>query len=668
MTFADIIGLLGYMALTGAFILCAALIPLSLLLHFRRPAGLEELSVWLAHAQSALLGLAVLSLGLLLQMGAYEYEAVFNAVENAMRPLERLGGLWSGQASSLLFFSFILSAAISLAVRLAEHLKPAYAKTILLALETTLLFFILPDVFFANPFVKLWMLPSGVIQSAVFPAEGAALLVSTDGQGMNPSLRHAAMLLHPPTLYLGLVGFFIPYAFQLAALLQGDDPAGWARPLYPITLAAWLFLTLGMFLGSWWAYTILGWGGYWGWDSVEIAGLVPWLLSFGLLHSMRMQLRGFSYQRWINWLTAAIVILTLFGILVTRSGILESVHAYASGAMGPVLTVLIGLHLAAWLFLTGYRRGQSPAGEKSASRAWEDRILRWFNLCLVVLVMVCLFGQTLPLTSQLFGAPALSFSAADYERWSAPFFLILLILTAFCPLAPLLDAQPERAKREVIVLALLSLPLPVMLLFRYPLGLAAAGGFWAAAFLLLSWLAYFLRAWLLPRLRGGKSAPGARLGVILIHLGLVLLALGVLGVESLSRSYEGQLAPGDTLELEGYAFTAGESSAYISDSGNVVFELPVMVASATGSRALLPAMIHYTKLGTLYARPALAPGWLQDVQVILEDTPEPPNPFFPLRVTFFPLINWIWVGGTLMAIGGLLGLAGRKSELRSTSK
>jgi hypothetical protein len=267
MNITDFIGLIGYMGLTGPFILCAALILLTLFLHFHRPQGLEDLAVWVTHAQTILLGLAVFSLGILMQMGAFQYQIVFNAVEKAMSPLERLGGLWSAQATSMLFFSFVLSAAASLSIGIARRVKAAYIKTILLTLEITLIFLLLPTAFFTNPFVKTWMLPSGDITAAVFAPANTVLAVPTDGQGMNPSLRHIAMLLHPPMLYMGLIGLFLPYAFLLAALLQGDDPAASVGVLYPYMLAAWVFLTIGMFLGSWWAYTILGWGGYWGWDA-----------------------------------------------------------------------------------------------------------------------------------------------------------------------------------------------------------------------------------------------------------------------------------------------------------------------------------------------------------------------------------------------------------------
>ena len=660
MHITDIIGLIGYLGLTSALILCAFLVLLSLLLHFRRNGKLENLAGWLTHTQTFLLGLAVLSLAVLMQLGAYEYELVFNVIEESMTPLDRLGGLWSGQASSLLFFSFILSVAASYSLKLARRIgKEAYTPTILTVLEITLLFFMIPTVITANPFVKIWMLPSGAISSAIFQPDNAVLVVSTDGQGMNPSLRHIAMLLHPPTLYLGLIGFFVPYAFLLASLLRGEDDLGWLGPLFPSVLASWVFLTLGMLLGSWWAYSILGWGGYWGWDAVEISGLLPWLLSFGLIHSMRMQLRGLEYRRWIAFFSASITLLTLFGILITRSGLLESVHAYSSGAMGPALTALILLHLAACVLIFTRQRKALQILVPFKQASYSDRLTRLFNLCLVGLVLIYLFGQTLPLTSQLFGSESQSFSAGQYETYSAPLLLLLLVLTALCPYPSPAHDRPLWANRKKII-GLLSLAgLPVLaLLYFYALSLPAILGFWAAFFLLLSWLAALWRDWL--RTLSTRKKPRTRLSVLLLHIGLAIMALGIMGVETLSSVYEGQLVPGDSVAIGAYTIHAGTPQEYTNPDGNLVFELPVRLDNDAFAHGLLPAILYYTKLDTLYAHPAIAYGWLQDVQVIMEELPEPSNRVYPLRVAFFPLISWIWAGGALMALGGLLGLVKRR--------
>ncbi len=660
MYITDIIGLIGYLGLTSALILCAVIVLITLWLHFKPSKNLEKLAGWLTHTQTLLLALAVLALGILLQMGAYEYEVVFNAIEENMTPLERFGGLWAGQASSLLFWSFIMSCAVSLSLRIAKRIgKETYIPTILLALELTLLFFLIPDVFFANPFVKVWMHPSGAISTSVFPPDSAILVVSTDGQGMNPSLRHIAMLLHPPTLYLGLIGFFIPYAFLLAALLRGENEFIWVRPLFPLVLASWFFLTLGMFLGSWWAYTILGWGGYWGWDAVEISGLLPWLLSFGLIHSIRMQLRGLEYRRWIAIFSAGITLLTMFGILITRSGLLESVHAYASGAMGPALTTLILMHLLAVVFLFARELDTFKKPLPFKESIYIDRITRLFNICLVGLVLIYLFGQTLPLTSQLFGAESLSFNASQYEIYSSPLLIILIVLTALCPFESHGQKQPLQTSRGKLILLLAASALPAVLLFvRFPLSLLALMGFWVASFLLMSWLAALWRDYLHPIIT--KRKPRVRLGVLILHIGLAIMALGIMGVETLSSVYEGMLVPGESAEMGTSTVSAGTPQEYLDPEGNLIFELPVQLMSGSKASDLLPAIIHYTKLGTLYSHPAIAYSWLQDAQVIMKDLPEPPNRIYPLRVTFFPLISWIWAGGGLMALGGLLGILRKK--------
>ena len=658
MDLSTFIGFLGYLCSSTAMILSAVLVLLTLLLHFHPAGAIAKLTRSLTLLQTFLLTAAVLVLAVLLQLGAYEYETVFNAVENSMPPFQRLGGLWSGQASSLLFWSFLLSLATSIAMLIGRNnTNEGTTKTILLVLQITLLFFLIPDNLFTNPFNKTWMLPSGEIVASFFPPNDALLAVAADGQGMNPGLRHIAMLLHPPALYLGLIGFFIPYAFFINALLRGKDIFAWVRKSFPIVVASWFFLTLGMLLGSWWAYTIQGWGGYWGWDAVEISGLLPWLLSFGLIHSMRMHLRGFDYRCWIAFYTLAIVHSTLFGILITRSGLLDSIHAYTSGAMGPALTALILLHIAAAVVLMVTRRNaifKQPATSKTNQ---TDKIIRLFNICLVILVLICLIGQTFPLTSQLLLPQSQSFSIQDYERWTAPFFLLLILLTALC----VWDDKSQSKRWLFITVAVSALP-PLVLLFRTSISLYAALGFWSVAFLLLSWLGSLLRDFLLPRITHKKSH--VRLPVIMIHLGLAIIACGILGVETLASEYEGLLLPGSPVEIADCELQANALRETLDTNGNVIFELPLQLSCASKTTILHPAIIHYTKLGTMTTQPGLDYGWLQDTQIILENISTGTDQACQLRIRFFPLMSWIWAGGGLMASGAFLGFFHKKKKAK----
>lgn len=657
MNINDLAGTIGYVGLTGAFFVCSVLVLASAYLHFRNNDSLEGLLKILVHIQTGLVTLAFLCLALLLQKGAFEYELVFNAIENGMTSLERLGGLWAGQASSLLFWSLVMSVGVSLSLLLTKALPPlGYLKTVVLILHSTLLFFIIPIVFISNPFAKLWMMPAGEIAASVFPPDGAALLVAVDGQGMNPQLRHIAMMLHPPTLYLGLVGFFLPYAFALAGLIHRDTEHSWIKPLFPVALSAWVFLTIGMILGSWWAYTILGWGGYWGWDAVEISGLLPWLVSFGLVHSLRLHLRGKPFRRWAYGFTFACVILIILGILITRSGILESVHAYASGAMGPVLTILVLGNLGVVLFFSFSRKSLLSEPVQTTPLSFQDKLFRWFNLCITALLLIYLFGQTLPLTSQMVTGQAASFTPELYEQISAPLLFVLCVVTALCAQARLAEKSLRQFWHKVLLLSSLALVVPVAVQVLAETTLLTFLGFWVTGFLLISWAEALIQL-LLARNTTAGAPP--RLGMVLIHLGLAVMATGIMGVETLTTPHDITLAPGQSSTLSGFTLTVLDRNQRITEEGNVIFEETLEIVSPRGRKqALTTSIDHLSKFGSLHAEPATMAMFFQDIQIVLKEVPQSRTSAAPFRITFFPLMSWIWVGGGLMAGGGVLSLLG----------
>ncbi len=207
----------------------------------------------------------------------------------------------------------------------------------------TLVFFLVMIIFFENPFARIWQPPLGQPLKAMFPPAGAELLVQADGRGLNPLLRHPGMIIHPPMLYLGFVSFVIPYAFAIAALITGRTDDRWIRITRRWTLVAWLFLSLGLILGGRWAYDVLGWGGYWGWDPVEIAAFMPWLTGTAFLHSVMIQEKRGMLKHWNMVLIILTYDLVIFGTFLTRSGVLSSVHAFAQSAIGPLFFVFIGL-------------------------------------------------------------------------------------------------------------------------------------------------------------------------------------------------------------------------------------------------------------------------------------------------------------------------------------
>ncbi|MCD6577405.1 MAG: cytochrome c biogenesis protein CcsA [Anaerolineaceae bacterium] len=666
MTLNSLFGLSGFLGITAAFIICMSLIILSIAKRSKKSSNFDDTVYILLYTQTILLGLALLSLNLLLQRNAFEYSVVFNSIESAMSWYQRLGGMWSGQTSSLLFWSLIMSAAGLLAVSLARRFSyNLYIPSIVLIFECTLIFFILPDIFFNSPFERFWLLPSENITQALFQPLGAVLYIPADGQGMNPSLFHTAMLLHPPFLYMGLIGFFIPYSFALSSLIQNDHKTDWVKLIFPYVLATWISLTIGMFLGSWWAYTISGWGGYWGWDAVEISGLLPWMLSFGLIHSMRMHDRRRLDMKWVNLFSMGIIIFILLGILITRSGVLESVHAYTNGAMGPALTFLVTLHLLVVIYFAHKSSSYNNKEPAKQPASYSEKLIKWFNICLIVLVVLYFFGQTLPLSSQLILGEKRSFSQSNYETASGFPLLVLVILAALHPIAHQKDADENKFKRLLSALILISAFCPLILLVFSNANIYTLAGFWAAAFLLCSWLYAFGCRVLSPFITNFKQKEQVLkkmgLGSIVIHLGFAVMVFGILGVENFSSSYDVYLGEGDEATVGRFVIVGKNERDTINANNIVRSEFSVTVNSPIEpQRELTPVVEYYPKLDVFNARPAIYNNIFYDLKIVIHQLPDTMVEETGLYIAIFPLMSWIWVGGVLMVIGGLTTLFARK--------
>jgi cytochrome c-type biogenesis protein CcmF len=648
----DFLGILGYSSLIIALGLCSVTILTSLITLLKKNAYLGAYLIS-STAQPFAIGIAVFSLGWLLVNNVFEYTLVFNAVEKGMPWYYKLSGLWSGQASSLMFWSLILSLFIAFFVNLAiKNLHGSYAAIVALVLTAGLIFYLIPVIFITNPFERLWQLLDGTMLEAFLAPASSGLIVPVDGQGMNPSLRHPAMLMHPPTLYIGLVGFFVPFALALAGLALGDKDHSWIRKSYPVVVFSWVFLTAGMFLGSWWAYTILGWGGYWGWDAVEIAGLLPWLLSFGLIHSMQMQMRGKDFLRWIYIFSGLIVFFILSGILITRSGILESVHAYSAGVMGPVLSVLILLNMVPFVYFFFKRGMHLTHVESSDSNSIADKLANLLNVSIILLVLIYFVGQTFPLTSLLFIGQKVSWTQEIYERLSSPVLLAVMGLTALFPLADEKSGKLIGNIRLAVVLLAGSAIFPIYLLFNTPINLYGAFGFWIVGFLILAWLVKLGSEMVKKKTLVLKVFS---LGMVLVHLGLGLTAWGILGSENLSRQYDISIEVGEQKEIGGFSITGQSREMKITEMRTEIYMFNILMQEpGRGQKVLTPDLEYYPKLNTLYARPAIDSNLVGDVQLILSEWESTIGSGAGVRVNVQPLISWLWIGGLVMGLGGLV--------------
>src|SRR3970282_25735 len=298
-----------------------------------------------------LTSVAALAIIALLVSGRYDVEHVAKVTSAPMPPYLKVTALGGGQAGSLVFWSWLMAAfASGPGLRRWDRDRDLLPWVIVVTM-VTLAFFLSLVIFVENPFRRLWLDPVGNTVTAFLRPAGARPLVPSDGQGLNPLLRHPGMIIHPPMLYLGFVSFVIPYAFAIAALVTRRTDARWIRITRRWTLVAWLFLSLGLLLGGRWAYDVLGWGGYWGWDPVEIAAFMPWLSGTAFLHSVMVQEKKGMLKHWNVLLIILTYALVIFGTFLTRSGVLSSVHAFAQSAIGPMFFAFIGLSTVASLSL-----------------------------------------------------------------------------------------------------------------------------------------------------------------------------------------------------------------------------------------------------------------------------------------------------------------------------
>ncbi|MGB6422310.1 MAG: heme lyase CcmF/NrfE family subunit [Anaerolineales bacterium] len=612
-----------------------------------------------------LISISALSLIYMLVTGRFEYEFVSSVSSRSMPVYLRITSLWGGQAGSLVFWSWLLSAFASAVTLRKWDRDQEFLPWVIVVSLVTLAFFVSLNVFFENPFRSFWRLPSGDITIAMIRPQLASLFVPRDGRGLNPLLRHPGMIIHPPMLYLGFVSFVIPYAFAIAALITGRTDDRWIRITRRWSLVAWLFLSLGLILGGRWAYDVLGWGGYWGWDPVEIAAFMPWLTGTAFLHSVMIQEKRAMLKRWNMVLIILTYSLVIFGTFLTRSGVLSSVHAFAQSAIGPLFFAFIGLTLTASLALLFKRWDDLKSEGQMTSLLSREALFLLNNLLFMGILVVCFWGVIFPLISELVTGQKITVGPPFYERATAPLFAGLLFLMGIAPLAAWRYSTFKTLGRAVWKPFIVSLIAPLIAFIsgiRLP---AALLGFWLAAFVASVTLYEFWRGTVARHNRSGESLPVAlwhlagrnrrRYGGYIIHLGVVLMAIGIIGIEIFQTETQGTLAQGGQISLEEYTLTYKSLAVFDTDDGRNVARAAISV-DKNGKYVgdLYPRRDYYIESQQPMTIPGVRSTWEDDLYVILVDWQPLSSQSATFKIYKNPLVNWLWLGGFIFILGTLV--------------
>jgi cytochrome c-type biogenesis protein CcmF len=612
-----------------------------------------------------LITISALSLVYMLSTGHFELEYVSSVTSSSMPMYLRITALWGGQAGSLLFWSWLLSAfATAVTMRKWDRDREFLPWVIVVSL-VTLAFFVSLVVFFENPFERIWRHPGGQFTVAMLQPAGTSLFTPRDGQGLNPLLRHPGMIIHPPMLYLGFVSFVIPYAFAIAALVTGRTDDRWIRITRRWTLVAWLFLSLGLILGGRWAYDVLGWGGYWGWDPVEIAAFMPWLTGTAFLHSVMIQEKRGMLKHWNMVLIILTYCLVIFGTFLTRSGVLSSVHAFAQSAIGPLFFLFIGLTFVVSLSLLLRRWDGLKSETHMTSLLSREALFLLNNLLFMGILVVCFWGVIYPLISELATGQKVTVGPPYYERATGPLFAGLLLLMGIAPLSAWGHSSYKTLGRNMwkpFLISLLGVILPVVSGIRNPWALL---GFWLSAFVSAVVLYEFWRGAHARHRRSGESYPLAlwrlagrnrrRYGGYIIHLGVVLMAIGIIGIELFQTETQGTIARGETLELGEYRVRYESLADFVtSDGRNVARAVVSIEKDGRFVGELYPRRDFYFESQQPMTIPGVRSTWEDDLYIILVDWLPVSSQGATFKIYQNPLVNWLWLGGIVFILGTMV--------------
>jgi cytochrome c-type biogenesis protein CcmF len=612
-------------------------------------AGRED---WLASGRNAvvatfcLVTLAIFLLEYALITSDFSLRYVANNSTRASLVRYKIAGLWGSLEGSILLWEWLqaLFAALVIARYADRHRK--LMPWVLVVLQCISLFFLLVMTFAVNPFARVFPIPP-------------------DGRGLNPLLEVTDMLIHPLLLYLGYVGFSVPFAFAMAALITGRVSEEWLRITRRWTVVAWLFLTGGILYGGWWSYRTLGWGGYWAWDPVENASFMPWLTGTAFIHSVMIQERKQMLKVWNLVLVTLTFALVIFGTFLTRSGILGSVHAFADGPVGILYLGFLAVILLVSLGLLAYRSDMLKGRGQMDSLVSRESAFLMNNVVLVGICFTVFLGTIFPLLAEAVRGEKVSVGAPYFNYVSVPLGLTLLVLMGIGPLIAWGRASLDQLRRSFLKPAFAAIGGTGIVFALGVRQVEALAAFLCAFFALSTIVFEFVVATRTRARSAGESHATAfvtlllrsrrRYGGLIVHVGVVVAIIGIAVSSVYKVEHEQTVQAGESLQIGEYTIRfdgleAGERPTHILVWAN-------LTASRDGAPMdhLTPGQRFYPNQQSPFASVDARYHWTEDLYVILSAF-ERDGKSATIKAMINPMISWIWIGGVIMLLGVIVAV------------
>ncbi|MCF7808553.1 MAG: heme lyase CcmF/NrfE family subunit [Candidatus Marinimicrobia bacterium] len=619
-----------------------------------------------AYATMGVTTLSVITLIYLLVTSDFSIEYVASNTNQALPLFYKIVALWAGHNGSLLLWTWIITIFIAIVAFQNRHKNNDLMPYVLATIAGTITFFAVLNIFIANPFDTLYMDLGDKLQEYTVP----------DGRGLNPLLQHPAMIIHPPILFIGYVGSVVPFAFAIAALLTGKLGSGWIRSVRRWALTTWGFLSAGIILGGKWAYVELGWGGYWAWDPVENASLLPWLTATAYLHSVMIQERKGMLKVWNMTLVIATYLLSVFGTFLTRSGIVSSVHAFANSGLGPLFAIFLTSSAIFSLALLLYRKKDLKAEQEMQSLVSRESGFLFNNLLFLLATIAVLWGTLFPVISELVTGDQITVGPPWFNNIMIPIGLALLLLTGVGPLLAWRHTSLESMKKSFGIPILSSILFTVVL---FALGVRdgwALGSFAISFFVLWTIVVEFVKGAQVRRKNSGENYLKAlymlsrkntrRYGGYIIHIGMVVLFVGFTG-NAFNSETRAEVDEGDVFSLGPYEFTVQE----IRHEENDNYSAEALVLNMTKNGRLISTLEPEKRYYFASEQPStevdIHSTFREDVYVVLSGMSNDGERVI-VQVYRNPFVKLVWIGAFVLVFGTLFAMVPNLRETKGGNR